>query len=47
MLVMDNEGKLFDDRRTKDRRKSDVGHDPERRQNDRRKIDLNKSKKKK
>lgn len=47
MLVMDNEGKLFDDRRSKDRRKADTGHDPERRKTDRRKANLNDSKKKK
>lgn len=47
MLVMDNEGKLFDDRRSKDRRKNDVGHDPERRKEDRRKSNLNETKKKK
>lgn len=47
MLVMNNDGDLFDERRKKDRRKNDSEVSNDRRKNDRRKLNINEVKKEK
>lgn len=47
MLVMNNDGDLFDERRKKDRRKNDSEISNDRRKNDRRKLNINEVKKEK
>ena len=45
MIVMNNDGDLFDERRKKQRRKNDINVSNERRKEDRRKVDINAVKK--
>lgn len=47
MLVMNNDGDLFDERRKKDRRKNASNVSNDRRKEDRRKLNINEVKKKK
>ncbi len=45
MIVMNNDGDLFDERRKKERRKNKSSVESERRKEDRRKVNINKTKK--
>lgn len=47
MIVMNHDGDLFDERRKKDRRKSNTDVANDRRKSDRRKININEVKKNK